>query len=404
MSTTAIPLSLNPRVAAMQPSATLAMTARAMELRRAGKPVVGLSAGEPDFGTPDAIGKAAMEAIEAGFTHYTHNMGMPELREGIAAKLARDSGLTYAPEQIICSNGAKQSVALAIAVLCRPGDEVLIPAPYWVSYPEMTRFAGAEPVAVPTTVATEYRLTPEALEAAITPKTRMLILCSPSNPTGSVYSAAELEALAEVLRRHEGIYILSDEIYEYVIFDAEHVSFASLPGMYARTITVNGFSKGYAMTGWRLGYMAADQGIVKAASKLQGQFTSAPCSITQKAGVAALAMPSEPIDAMVAAFRERRDYMLQELTAIDGIVCPKPEGAFYLFPNVSAFFGKTAPSGRRIDTADDLCFYLLEEHFVALVSGTGFGDPEGLRISYAASMENLQEAMRRIKEGLASLR
>jgi aspartate/methionine/tyrosine aminotransferase len=397
------PLTFNPRVAAMQPSATLAMTAKALELKRAGKPVIGLSAGEPDFDTPAPIGNAAMQAIREGFTKYTHEMGTPELRERIAAKLRRDNGLEYAPDQIVCSNGAKQSVALAISVLCRPGDEVLIPAPYWVSYPEMTRFAGAEPVIIPTPVEQEYRLSPEALEAAITERTRLLILCSPSNPTGSVYSRAEMEALADVLRRHEQVYVLSDEIYEYVIFDAEHVSFASLPGMKARTITVNGFSKGYAMTGWRLGYLAAEPSIVKAASKLQGQFTSAPCSITQKAGVAALEMTRESIDAMVAAFRQRRDYVLAELRAIPGVRCPKPEGAFYLFPNVAAYLGKKTPSGRTIATSDDLCMYLLEEQLVALVSGTGFGDPEGIRISYAASMDDLKEAMRRIKAGLLAL-
>ncbi|MDZ4701309.1 MAG: pyridoxal phosphate-dependent aminotransferase [Rhodothermales bacterium] len=403
MSAPAQPIVFNPRVAAMKPSATLAMTAKALELKRAGKPVIGLSAGEPDFNTPAPIGEAAMKAIRDGFTKYTHEMGMPELRERIAQKLLRDNGLSYPPEQIICSNGAKQSVALAISVLCRPGDEVLIPAPYWVSYPEMTRFAGADPVILPTTVEEEYRMSPEALEAAITERTRLLILCSPSNPTGSVYSRSELEGLAEVLRRHEQVYVLSDEIYEYVIFDAEHVSFASLPGMKERTVTVNGFSKGYAMTGWRLGYFAAEPAIVKAASKLQGQFTSAPCSITQKAGVAALDMPRESIDTMVDAFRQRRDFVLAELNAIPGVRCPKPEGAFYLFPNIATFLGKTTPAGRTIASSDDLCLYLLDEHLVALVPGSGFGDPEGIRISYAASMSDLQEAMRRIKAGLQAL-
>ena len=269
-------LSLNPRVAAMRPSATLAMTGRAQELKREGRPVIGLSAGEPDFDTPASICEAAKRAIDEGYHHYTQNPGMPELREAIVRKLQRDNGLAYTPAQILCSNGAKQSVALAIHALCRPGDEVLIPAPYWVSYPEMTRFAGATPVEVATGVETEYRLTPEALEAAITEQTRMLILCSPSNPTGSVYTRAELEALAEVLRRHEHVLVLSDEIYEYVLFDAEHTSIASLPGMQERTILVNGFSKGFAMTGWRLGYLAAEAPIVKAAAKIQGQFTSAP--------------------------------------------------------------------------------------------------------------------------------
>ncbi len=397
-------LDFNPRVAAMQPSATLAMTARARQLRREGRPVIGLSAGEPDFDTPAPIAEAGIRAIREGFTHYTENMGLPELREKICRKLLRDNGLDYTIDQILCSNGAKQSVALAVAALCREGDEVLIPAPYWVSYPEMARFAGAEPVVVPTTVDTEYRLSAEALEAALTERTRLLIHCSPSNPTGSVYPRAELEALAAVLRRHEHVFVLSDEIYEHVLFDAEHVSFAALAGMKERTITVNGFSKAYAMTGWRLGYLAAETPIAKAAAKIQSQFTSAPSTISQKAGIAALEMDLAPVRAMVAAFRERRDYVLERLARIDGVRCPKPEGAFYLFPDVSAFFGTTAPSGRRIEGSQDLCFYLLEEHDVALVPGDAFGGPDGLRLSYAASMHDLETALDRIEAGLGLLR
>ncbi|AEN72188.1 Aspartate transaminase [Rhodothermus marinus SG0.5JP17-172] len=394
----------NPRVMAVQPSATLAMTARAKQLRREGKPVIGLSAGEPDFDTPAPIAEAAIQAIREGFTHYTENAGMLELREAICRKLAEENGLTYEPDQILCTNGAKQAVAMAIEVLCRPEDEVLIPAPYWVSYPEMVRLAGATPVILPTSVETGYRLTPEQLEAAITERTRLLILCSPSNPTGTVYTPEELEALADVLRRHEHVYVLSDEIYEYILFDAKHVSFASLPGMKERTITVNGFSKGFAMTGWRLGYLAAERPIVKAAAKVQSQFTSAPCSISQKAGLAALQMDKGPIREMVAAFRQRRDFVLERLQAIDGITCPKPEGAFYLFPQVSAFYGRRAPDGRTITDSESLCLYLLEQCHVALVPGQAFGDPNGVRISYAASMENLAEAMRRIEAGLAALR
>ena len=394
----------NPRVMAVQPSATLAMTARAKQLRREGKPVIGLSAGEPDFDTPAPIAEAAIQAIREGFTHYTENAGMLELREAICRKLAEENGLTYEPDQILCTNGAKQAVAMAIEVLCRPEDEVLIPAPYWVSYPEMVRLAGATPVILPTSVETGYRLTPEQLEAAITERTRLLILCSPSNPTGTVYTPEELEALADVLRRHEHVYVLSDEIYEYILFDAKHVSFASLPGMKERTITVNGFSKGFAMTGWRLGYLAAELPIVKAAAKVQSQFTSAPCSISQKAGLAALQMDKGPIREMVAAFRQRRDFVLERLQAIDGITCPKPEGAFYLFPQVSAFYGRRAPDGRTITDSESLCLYLLEQCHVALVPGQAFGDPNGVRISYAASMENLAEAMQRIEAGLAALR
>ncbi len=404
MSEATLSVEVNPRVASMQPSATLAMTGRAMELRRQGKPVISLSAGEPDFATPEEISAGGKQAIEEGFTHYTQNMGMPELREEIQKKLKRDNGLDYGMDQILCSNGAKQSVALAISVLCRPGDEVLIPAPYWVSYPEMTRFAGANPVALPTGVEQDYRVDAAALEAAITPNTRIFILCSPSNPTGSVYSREEMMAIADVMRRHEHVYILSDEIYEYVLFDAEHTSFASLPGMKERTITVNGFSKGFAMTGWRLGYMAGPKPIVKAASKIQGQFTSAPCSITQRAGVAALQMDKSKLKPMVDAFRSRRDFMLNALLEIPGVRCPKPEGAFYLFPEVSAYYGKETPAGKKIESSQDLCFYLLEEHNVALVPGHAFGAPNGLRISYAAAQADLEEAMRRIKSGLQALR
>jgi aspartate aminotransferase len=393
----------NPRVMAMQPSATLAMSARAKQLRREGKPVISLSAGEPDFHTPAPIAEAAIAAIREGFTRYTENAGMLELRQAISRKLAEENGLEYTPEQILCTNGAKQAVAMAIEVLCRPGDEVLIPAPFWVSYPEMVRLAGAEPVILPTSVETGYRLTPEALEAAITERTRLLILCSPSNPTGTVYTPEELEALAAVLRRHEHVYVLSDEIYEYIVFDAEHVSFARLPGMKERTITVNGFSKSFSMTGWRLGYLAAELSIVKAAAKVQSQFTSAPCSISQKAGLAALQMDKGPIREMVSAFRQRRDFLLQRLRTIAGVACPKPEGAFYLFPQVSAFYGRRTPDGQTITDSDSLCLYLLEHCHVALVPGQAFGDPNGVRISYAASMEDLDEAMRRIEAGLKAL-
>lgn len=403
MSVTAPELTLNPRVEAMRPSETLAMTARAKELRREGRPVVSLSAGEPDFRTPEPIMEAAIQAIHEGFTHYTENAGMLELRQEISAKLKRDNGLDYPAAQILCSNGAKQSVALAVEVLCRPGDEVLIPAPYWVSYPEMVRLAGANPVIVPTSVDNDYRLDAATLESVITDKTRMIIHCSPSNPTGTVYTRRELEDMADVLRRHEQVFILSDEIYEYILFDAEHISFASLPGMKERTITVNGFSKGYAMTGWRLGYLAAEPEIVKAAGKVQSQFTSAPSSITQKAGIAALKMSLEPVEEMVASFRQRRDFVLGKLNDIEGVRCPKPEGAFYLFPDLSAYMGKASPSGRKINNADDLAYYLLDEFNIALVSGAAFGSPEGIRISYAASMTDLETAMERFAAGLRSL-
>jgi aspartate aminotransferase/aspartate/glutamate/aspartate-prephenate aminotransferase len=397
-------IQFNERVASMQPSATLAMSARATELRREGRPVVSLSAGEPDFDTPKPISNAGVEAIRSGFTHYTENSGMMELRQAICAKLESENGLDYAPGQILCSNGAKQSIALATHVLCGPGDEVLIPAPYWVSYPEMTRFAGAEPKVVSTTVESGYRLSPEQLDDALTEQTRLIILCSPSNPTGSVYSPDELAALAEVVRQYDDLFVISDEIYEYVLYDAEHVSFASLPGMKERTVTVNGFSKGYAMTGWRLGYLAAPEPITKAAAKVQGQLTSAPSSISQKAGVAAIEMDMKPVERMVRAFRERRDFVLERLRSIDGVRCPTPEGAFYVFPEISTFFGMQAPDERLIENSNDLCFYLLEEHDVALVPGAAFGAPNGLRISYAASMDDLETAMDRIEAGLAELR
>lgn len=397
-------LSFNPRIAAMQPSATLAMAGRAKKLKRSGADVIALSAGEPDFNTPAPIAEAGIQAIQDGFTRYTQNPGMPELREAICTKLEAENQLHYTPDQILCSNGAKQSVALAVAVLASETDEVLIPAPYWVSYPEMVRFAGATPVIVPTTADTQYRLTPEALDAAISEHTRLLILCSPSNPTGSVYTQQEFSALAEVLAKYPQVLVISDEIYEHVIYDAVHVPIATLPGMQARTVTVNGFSKCFAMTGWRLGYMAAPTDIVKQAAKLQGQLTSAPSSISQRAGLAALQMDQAPIKQMVHAFRARRDYLLKRLDSLPGVHTPKPEGAFYLFPQVREYYGRVAPSGRTINSSDDLCFFLLEEHLVALVPGAAFGDPDGIRISYASSMEDLQTAFDRIETGLNSLR
>ncbi|MFB6229783.1 MAG: pyridoxal phosphate-dependent aminotransferase [Salinibacter sp.] len=404
MPTSTTTLRFNDRVDSMQPSATLAMKSRAEERRRQGHPVVALSAGEPDFDTPEPIADAGMDAIRNGFTNYTENPGTMELREAICRKFDRDNDLSYTPEHVVCSNGAKQSLALAIHALCDEGDEVIVPAPYWVSYPEMARFSGAEPVVVPTSVDEKYRLRPAALEEAITERTQILVLCSPSNPTGAVYAPRELEALAEVLRSHEQVFVVSDEIYEHVIYDAEHRAFASIPGMKDRTITVNGFSKAFAMTGWRLGYMAAPEPIAQAAAKIQGQFTSAPCSISQKAGVAALEMDPEPVHEMVASFRRRRDVVLERLRDIDGLRCPTPEGAFYLYPDVSSFLGAEAPDGSIIGDSSDLCFYLLEEHNVALVPGTAFGAPNGLRLSYASSMEDLETALDRIEAGLSALR
>jgi len=394
---------LNPNVAAMRPSATLAVAARAKALSRAGYDVISLSAGEPDFATPAPIVEAAFQALRDGFTHYTANPGIPELREAIAAKLHRENGLEVEPGQVLCSNGAKQSVAQTILALCRPGDQVLMPAPYWVSYPEQVRLAGAEPVAVETVAVDEYKMTPAQLDAAITPKTRLLVFNSPSNPTGAVYTREEIEALVEVLHRHDHVFVLSDEIYEYVLFDAEHITIGALPGMAARTVTVNGFSKGYAMTGWRIGYMAGPQWIVDAAAKIQSQFTSAPCSITQRAALAAVQMSKEPIEAMAVSFRERRDFMLERVSRWPGVRCPKPEGAFYLFPDVSAYFGHTATAGTEITGSEALCFYLLEQHGVALVPGQAFGADGGVRVSYASSMDELARGADRIEAGLAAL-
>jgi len=395
--------SFNPRLEAMQPSATLAMTARAAARRRAGHPVIGLSAGEPDFDTPAPVVEAAIAAIREGFTHYTDNKGMPELREAIARKLREDNGLSYDPEQVICSNGAKQSVMQAIAVLCRPGDEVIIPAPYWVSYPEMVRFSGGNPVVVTTDVASEWKMSPSQLESAITENTRIVILCSPSNPTGSVYSRSELAALVDVLDRHRHVYVISDEIYEHLVYGVDHVSMASWASVHDRTITVNGFSKAWAMTGWRLGYMAARPDIVKAAAKLQGQYTSGPSSISQRAGIAALTMGQGPVEEMVSAFRHRRDTTLAGLTAIPDLVCPEPQGAFYLFPDVGAYLGARQPDGTVVDSTETLCFYLLEEHNVALVPGSAFGGHRGIRLSYAASLGDLEEAVTRIVRAFDAL-
>ena len=394
---------LNPNVAAMQPSATLAMAARAKALIREGHDVISLSAGEPDFDTPKPVVDAAIQALEEGFTHYTANPGIIQLRQAIAEKLRRENGLDVEAEDVLTCNGAKQALAQTILALCRPGDEVLCPAPYWVSYPEQARLAGAIPIAVEATAETEYKMTPAQLEAAITPKTRLLIFNSPSNPTGAVYTRDEIEALADVLRRHEHVFILADEIYEYVLFDAEHTTIGSLQGMGDRTVTVNGFSKGYAMTGWRIGYMAGPRWIVKAAAKIQSQFTSAPNSITQRAAVTAVEMDKGPINAMVVAFRERRDYMMERLRKLPSVLCPKPEGAFYLFPDVSAYYGRTSPDGAEINGSEDLCFYLLEQHGVALVPGKAFGSDAGVRLSYASSLDDLAKAADRIEAGLAAL-
>ena len=398
------PVDLNPFVAAVRPSATLAITARAKALRREGRDVVALSSGEPDFDTPAPIVEAAHQALRDGYTHYTPNAGIPELREAIAEKLRRDNGLDVTAADVLCSNGAKQSIAQVVLTLCRPGDEVLIPAPYWVSYPEMARLAGATPVALDAPPEDGYKVTPERLAGAITEATRLLLFNSPSNPTGAVYTPDEIAALAEVLRRHEHVFVVSDEIYEHVIFDAEHASIGARDGLGERTITVNGFSKAYAMTGWRLGYCAGPRPVIDAAARVQSQFTSGPSSITQRAAVTALTMDHALVREMVGAFRARRDIMLDRLAALPDVVCPKPEGAFYLFPDVSAYYGRTAPDGTAIAGSEALCLYLLDAHGLALVPGAAFGADYGIRLSYAASTEDLEKASERLAEGLAALR
>jgi len=395
---------ISKRAASLAPSATLKVSGRAKELQRAGKDVISLSAGEPDFKTPRHICDAAIKAINDGFHGYTMNVGTPELREAISAKLKRDNGLEYKSNQIICSNGAKQSIGFSLLALVDEGDEVIIPAPYWVSYPAMTELAGGKPVFVRTAYENNYRMTPDQLEEVITPKTKVLILCSPSNPTGSQYSAEELKALADVLRKYPDIYIISDEIYEYIVFDQKHVGIGQVaPDLNDRILLINGFSKGFAMTGWRLGYMAGPEYVVKAVAKIQSQETSAPSSISQKAGEAAYTNGLDEVLKMQKAFKERRDYIVQALNDIEGVRCFKPGGAFYAFPDISAFLGKKTANGEEIKTSTDLCLYLLDEYEIAVVPGDAFGEPNGIRISYATSLDQLKEAINRLNKGLQAL-
>jgi len=397
-------MTISQRANALSASETLKITALAKEMQRAGKSVISLSAGEPDFKTPSHICDAAIQAIRDGHHGYTVNAGTPELRELIVAKLKRDNELEYTPEQIIVSNGAKQSVGFAILATINPGDEVIIPAPFWVSYPEMVKLAEGTSVLLRTAFENDYKLTPAQLRAAITPKTKMLILCSPSNPTGSCYSRDELKELAAVLLEFPDILVLSDEIYEYIIFDGEHVSIAAAePKLKNRVIVVNGFSKGFAMTGWRLGYLAASKEIVGAFGKIQSQETSAPSTISQKAGEAALSGSLETVFAMRDAFKSRRDFMVQALNAIPGVRCFNPGGAFYVFPDISAYLGKKSPDGTLIATSSDLSLFLIEASGIATVPGDAFGEPDGIRLSYACSMADLEESVKRLKKGLETL-
>jgi aspartate aminotransferase len=396
---------ISKRAQQLSPSETLKITARAKELAREGKSVISLSAGEPDFKTPAHICNAAIEAITDGFHGYTMNTGMPELREAISVKLKKDNRLQYEPSQIVCSNGAKQSIGFTLLATIDPGDEVLIPAPYWVSYPEMVKMADGKPVVINTTFDNNYKLTAEQLEESITDKTKAIILCSPSNPTGACYSKEELKELGEVLKKHPDILVISDEIYEYIVFDQDHVSILNaVHELKDQTVIINGFSKGFAMTGWRLGYMAGPKAIADAVAKIQSQETSAPSSISQKAGLAAYTGTMKPISDMRNAFKERRDFIVDELNSMNGVECFKPSGAFYVFPDVHQLLGKKTPGGKKMETTTDLALYLLEDHGVATVPGDAFGEPNGLRLSYAASMENLEQAVIRLKNGFGLLK
>ena len=394
---------LSNRLNRLAPSATLAMSQKSSEMKAQGVDVINLSVGEPDFNTPDHIKEAAKKAIEDNFSRYSPVPGYPELRKAIVAKLKNENGLDYSMSEILVSNGAKQSVCNTVMALVNDGEEVIIPAPYWVSYPQMVKLAGGTPVIVNAGFDQDFKMTPEQLEVAITPKTRMLILCSPSNPTGSVYSKEELEALAEVIKRHEGLYVLADEIYEHINYVGHHESIAQFPGMKERSIIVNGVSKAYAMTGWRIGFIAAPEWIVKGCNKLQGQYTSGPCSVSQKAAEAAYTTSQECVETMRKAFERRRDLIVSLAKEIPGLEVNCPQGAFYLFPKCSSFYGKSY-EGRKIETSTDLAMFLLEEGHVATVGGDAFGDPECFRMSYATSDDNIREAMRRIRETLAKLK
>ncbi len=394
---------LSDRLNRLAPSATLAMSQKSSEMKAQGIDVINMSVGEPDFNTPDHIKQAAKQAIDDNYSRYSPVPGYADLRKAITEKLKRENALDYSASEILVSNGAKQSVCNAIMALVNPGDEVIIPAPYWVSYPQMVLLAGGTPVFVNAGFEQDFKMTAQQLEAAITPKTRMLILCSPSNPTGSVYGKEELKALADVILSHDDLFVLADEIYEHINYIGHHESIAQFPGMKERAIIINGVSKAYAMTGWRIGYMAAPEWIVKGCNKLQGQYTSGPCSVSQKTAEAAYTESQECVEQMRQAFERRRDLIVELAKDIPGLEVNTPQGAFYLFPKCSSFFGKSC-NGRTINTSSDLAMYLLEEAHVATVGGDAFGDPDCFRMSYATSDDNIREAMRRIKEALAQLK
>jgi len=391
---------LSDRINNLSTSQTLAMAAKARELKAQGKDIISLSLGEPDFNTPDFIKEAAIQAIHDNYSTYSPVDGYAELKDAICRKFKRDNNLDYKPANIVVSTGAKQSLYNLCQVLLNPGDECLLPAPYWVSYAEMVKMAEATPVEVPTNIENDFKITPEQLEAAITPKTKLMMFSSPCNPSGSVYNEAELTALAKVLEKYPHIYVVSDEIYEHINFSGNFCSIATIPGMFDKTITVNGVAKAFAMTGWRIGYIGAPEFIAKACTKMQGQVTSGANSIAQRATITAVDADPAVLKDMVAAFHSRRDLVVGLLREIPGVKINVPEGAFYVFPDVSSFFGKTL-KGVEIKDADDLSMYLLEHANVATVTGDAFGNANCIRFSYATSEEILTEALRRIKEALA---
>ncbi|MDH8701193.1 aspartate aminotransferase [Dysgonomonadaceae bacterium PH5-43] len=390
------------RLAALSPSETLAMSQKSNELKAQGIDVINLSVGEPDFNTPDFIKEAAKKAVDNNFSFYSPVPGYPALRNAIVAKLKKENGLDYKPEQIVCSNGAKQSVCNVLLSIIGAGDEVIVPAPYWVSYVEMVKLAEGTNVIVTAGIEQDFKITPSQLEAAITPKTKAIILCSPSNPTGSVYSKEELKGLADVLAKYPNITIIADEIYEHINYVGKHESIAQFENVRERVVIINGVSKGYAMTGWRLGWIAAPQWIASACNKLQGQYTSGPCSIAQKAAEAAYTGPQECVGTMREAFERRRNLMVELASNIEGFKVSKPQGAFYLFPDCSYYIGKSF-NGKKMENSADLAMFLLEEGHVAAVGGMAFGAPNCIRFSYATSDEQLVEAMKRVKETLAKL-
>lgn len=395
-------LSVSERLAALSPSETLAMSQKSSELKAQGIDVINLSVGEPDFNTPDHIKQAAKQAVDDNFSFYSPVPGYPALRKAICAKLKSENGLDYEPSQIVCSNGAKQSVCNVLLAVVGKGDEVIIPAPYWVSYPEMVKLAEGTSVIVTAGIEQDFKMTPAQLEAAITPRTKALILCSPSNPTGSVYTRDELRALADVLAKHPDIVIISDEIYEHINYLDKHESIAQFESVRERVVIVNGVSKGYAMTGWRIGWIAAPQWVASACSKLQGQYTSGPCSVAQKAAEAAYTGPQDCVEDMRRAFERRRDLVVGLAREIPGLKVNEPKGAFYVFPDCSSYFGKRC-GDRVVNNAAELAMYLLEEGHVACVGGAAFGAPGCIRMSYATSDDNLKEAFARIKAALAKL-